>query len=93
MSSFEDQRVEEQDVHFKVYNRGKPVMIARYVRATQKADVEFIDKKRSPVCRKKILNGKIFPDFSVRESTGASQSFHWKRSNREKEKWQQTICT
>ena len=48
MGSFEDQRVEEQDVHFKVYNRGKPVMIVKYVKATQKADVEIIDKNAVP---------------------------------------------
>ena len=48
MGSFVNQRVEEQDVHFKVYNRGKPVMIVRYVKATQAADVEFIDKNAVP---------------------------------------------
>ena len=42
------QKVLEQDVHFKVYNRGKHVMTVRYVKATQKTDVEIIDKNAVP---------------------------------------------
>ena len=42
------QKVLEQDVHFKVYNRGKHVMTVKYVKETQKADVEIIDKNAVP---------------------------------------------
>ena len=63
MEVFEDQRVEEQDIHFKVYNRGQPVMIVRYVKATQTADVEFIDKNAVPCMPEKNIEWKDISRF------------------------------
>lgn len=63
MNFFENQRVEEQDVHFKVYNRGKPVMIVRYVKATQKADAEFIDKNAIPCMPEENIEWKDISRF------------------------------
>lgn len=57
------QKVLEQDVHFKVYNRGNPVMIVKYVKTTQKADVEFIDKNAIPCMPEENIEWKDISRF------------------------------
>lgn len=57
------QSVLEQDVHFKVYNRGKPVMTVRYVKATQKADVAFVDKNAIPCMPEENIKWKDISRF------------------------------
>ena len=42
------QKVLETDVHFKVYNRGKHVATVKYVKETQKADVQIFEKNAIP---------------------------------------------
>lgn len=63
MSFCEDQRVEEQDVHFKVYNRGQHVMTVKYVVAAHTADVDFIDKKAIPCMPEENIEWKDISRF------------------------------
>lgn len=63
MSFCEDQRVEEQDVHFKVYNRGRHVMTVMYVVATRAVDVDFIDKRAIPCMPEENIEWKDISRF------------------------------
>ena len=57
------QKVLEQDVYFKVYNRGQPIMVVKYVKATQRAEAEFIDKNLIPCMPEKNIEWKDISRF------------------------------
>ena len=63
MSFIENQRVEEQDVHFKVYNRGQHVMTVKYVESTHTANVDFMDKRAVPCMPEENVEWKDISRF------------------------------
>ena len=63
MKVYEAQKVEEQDVYFKVYNRGKHVMTVKYAEGTHTADVDLIVKNAIPCMPEENIEWKDISRF------------------------------
>lgn len=57
------QKVLEQDVHFKVYNWGRHVATVKYVKETQKTDVQLFEKNAIPCFPEENIEWKDISRF------------------------------